>query len=316
MEGNGISFREAKLKKMYEDILKITKRDIQLQAIIMKQNKDGEDIWSARDLRITESLADKLKQNALDYIESHKEVEIKDFMITNDQSDDYLIEKLPDSEVPVLSKILLEMKRDDNDDISFEHLMKSTNLKGFAITFSKELIIFNKVTRGTLLKPKRFLYIIPSSTGEFAGVEDQNMLSIPTSIDIILYKDPLYIFNRNNFINLFKYEEPFDHFITGAERNLAKIVDSVKALVDHSRSDVRKYRRLASACAGYVDRIVAKNVDLKPIAIDYKLNVEFSNGIIDIQHSTLTDVLNLLNGQAVKDAIFGDNYLAREKTKV
>ena len=98
MEGNGISFREAKLKKMYEDILKITKRDIQLQAIIMKQNKDGEDIWSARDLRITESLADKLKQNALDYIESHKEVEIKDFMITNDQSDDYLIEKLPDSE--------------------------------------------------------------------------------------------------------------------------------------------------------------------------------------------------------------------------
>jgi hypothetical protein len=316
MEGTEINFREAKLKEMYEEIRKIPKGNIQMQAIIMKQNKEKEDIWSARELRITESLAKILKEKALSYIESLAEVEIKEFMVGNDQSDDYLIEKLPDSEVPVLNKILLEMHRDDNEDVSFEDLMKSTYLKGFAITFSKELIIFNKVTRGTILKPRKYLYIIPTTTGEFEGIEEHNILSIPTSIDTILYRDPLFIFNRKNFIQLFRYEELFDHFITDAEPNLEKIVDNVKALVEHSRHDIRKYRRLASACAGYVDRIVANNIDLKPIAIDYKLKVEFSNGMIDIQHSKLSDVLNLLNGQAVKDAIFGENYLAREKTKV
>lgn len=311
-----INFKEPKLWEIYQKIYKTDAKDIQMQAILMKQNKEKEEIWSISDIKITEDLSTRIKENALDYIEKHAEIAIKDFTVTNDQSDDYLIEKLPDSEVPVLSKIISEMKREDNSNISYDGLARSLFLKGFAITFLSAPIIFNKVTRNTLLKPKKYLYMFPSESGEFTGIEEQNLLSIPTSIDAILYEDPLFIFNRNNFIQMFRYEDAFDHFITDAEQSLGQIVNNVRSLIDNSKPDIKKYRRLASACAGYVERIVLNKVNLEPIARDYSFNITFSNGKIEIENSTLGDVLKLLNGQAVKDAIFGDKYLAQEKTKV
>ena len=115
---------------------------------------------------------------------------------------------------------------------------------------------------------------------------------------------------------MFRYEDAFDHFINDGKQSLGKIVDDVDAFIENSKPDIRTYRRLASACAGYVERIVQKRVDLEPIAKDYDLNISFSNGKIDVQNSMFRDVLKLLNGQAVKDAIFGEKYLAQEKTKV
>lgn len=309
-------FVDPKLSEIHKKISETDAKNLQLQAIMMHQNKEKEEIWSARILRITESLAKSLKQMTLNLVKAHADVKIRDFDASNDQSDDYLIEKLADSEVPVLNKIISEMRREDSDDISYNDLVKSSYLKGFAITFSPTLIIFNKVTRQALLKPKKYLYLIPSPSGEFTDVEEKNLLSVPTSIDAILYEDPLFIFNRNNFIQLFRYEDAFDHFIIDSTQNLENIVNDVKSLIDYSKPDVRKYRRLASACAGYVERIVQKKVDLEPIAKDYDLQISFSNGKIDIQNSTINDVLKLLNGQAVKDAIFGDKYLAQEKIKV
>lgn len=311
-----LNFREEKLRDIYQKIKDVPAGSLQLQAIIMKQNKEKEEIWSVKDLHITESLGDKIKTNALHYIEKHADLGMSDFSVENDQSDEYLIEKLQDNEVPVLNKIISEMRRENNGDMSYEDLAKSSFLRGFAITYSPTLIIFNKVTRNTLLKPKKFLYFIPSSTGEFTEIEEQNLLSIPTSVDAILYEDPLFIFNRNNFIQLFRYEDAFDHFINDGKQSLGKIVDDVDAFIENSKPDIRTYRRLASACAGYVERIVQKRVDLEPIAKDYDLNISFSNGKIDVQNSMFRDVLKLLNGQAVKDAIFGEKYLAQEKTKV
>ena len=208
------------------------------------------------------------------------------------------------------------MKREDNGDISYTKLAKSSYLKGFAITFSPTLIVFNKVTKDYLLKPRKYLYLIPSLSGEFTGIEEKNLLSVPTSIDAILYGDPLYIFNRNNFIQLFRYEDAFDHFVIDARQSLENIVDDVNSLIDDSKLDIRKYRRLASACAGYVKKIVELNVNLEPIAVDYQLQITFTKGRIDIHKSTLNDVLKLLNGQAVRDAIFGERYLAHEKTRI
>ena len=179
------NFREPKLREIHKKITDTQARNIQLQAIIMKQNKEREEIWSVRDLRVTKSLAENIKQNALNYIEKHAEVGIRDFMVTNDQSDDYLIEKLPDSEVPVLSKITSEMLREDNSDISYEDLARSSYLKGFAITFLSPLIIFNKVTRNTLFKPKKYLYIIPSQTGEFTG--SRSKICFPSQQVLMLF---------------------------------------------------------------------------------------------------------------------------------
>ena len=309
-------FVDPKLSEIHKKISETDAKNLQLQAIMMHQNKEKEEIWSARTLRITESLAESLKMMTLNLVMAHADVKIGDFDVSNDQSDDYLIERLEDSEVPVLNKIRSEMRREDSGDIFYNDLAKSSYLKGFAITFSPTLIIFNKVTRQALLKPKKYLYLIPSPSGEFTDVEEKNLLSVPTSIDAILYEDPLFIFNRNNFIQLFRYEDAFDHFIIDSTQNLENIVNDVKSLIDYSKPDVRKYRRLASACAGYVERIVQKKVDLEPIAKDYDLQISFSNGKIDIQNSTINDVLKLLNGQAVKDAIFGDKYLAQEKIKV
>lgn len=316
MTENEINFREPKLKEIYKKIIETPATDLQVQAIIMRQNKEKEEIWSVRDLKITESLAESIKQIVFSYIEGHSEVGIRDFAVTNDQSDEYLIEKLPDDEVPVLSKIISEMQRSDNEDIPYDKLAKTPHLKGFAITFSSSLIVFNKVTRSTLLKPKKYLYFIPSPTGEFTGIYEENLLSIPKSIDAILYEDPLFIFNRYNFIQLFKYEGAFEHFITSAKQSLSRIVDDFQSLIDKSEKDIRQYRRLASACAGFVERIVQKGVNLEPIARDYKLDISFSNGKVVFHDSALNDVLKLLNGQAVKDAIFGDKYIAQEKTEV
>lgn len=311
-----ITFREPKLKEIYQKIYEAQPGNLQLQAIMTKKNKEGEHIWSVRDTRITESLASVIKKNALNYLESHAEVEVKDFDVTGDQSDEYLVEKLPDSEVPVLNKIISEMNRRDNEDISYDELAKSSYLSGFAIIFSPTLIIFNKITRNTLFKPKKYLFFIPSSTGEFKEIEEENLLSVPTSIDTILYEDPLFIFNKKNFIKLFRYEDAFDHFITSGVNSLDKIVDNVNGLIDYSKPDLRNYIKLASACAGFVERIVQTGINLEPIAIDYKFKIAFSNGKIDIQNSVLTDVLKLLNGQAMKDALFEDKYIAQERTKV
>ena len=311
-----ITFREPKLKEIYQKIYEAQPGNLQLQAIMTKKNKEGEHIWSVRDTRITESLASVIKKNALNYLESHAEVEVKDFDVTGDQSDEYLVEKLPDSEVPVLNKIISEMNRRDNEDISYDELAKSSYLSGFAIIFSPTLIIFNKITRNTLFKPKKYLFFIPSSTGEFKEIEEENLLSVPTSIDTILYEDPLFIFNKKNFIKLFRYEDAFDHFITSGVNSLDKIVDNVNGLIDYAKPDLRNYIKLASACAGFVERIVQTGINLEPIAIDYKFDIAFSNGKIDIQNSVLTDVLKLLNGQAMKDALFEDKYIAQERTKV
>lgn len=312
----GNNFREAKLEEIHKKVIETKQSDIQLQAILLKKNKEKQEIWSVSDLRITESLAKRIQEIVLNYIRTCAENEIKDFMVSNDQSDEYLIERLAESDIPVLSKIISEMRRDDNDDISFNKLTHISYLKGFAITFSPDLVVFNKVTKTNLLFPKRYLYFFPSATGEFTEIEEQNLISMPMSVDTILYGDPLYIFNRNHFIQLFRYEDAFDHFITAATPSLKKIVNDLSLLINGSKPDMKKYRRLASACAGYVDRIVQNKVDLEPISKDYGFNITFYNGLIKMQNSIIGDVLKLLNGQAVKDAIFGEKYLAQEKTKV
>jgi hypothetical protein len=307
-------FSEPKLKEMHQII--DDQKSIELRAILMKQNPEKEGIWFVRDLRITPSLEREIRQNALNYIEKHAKIGIKDFDVENDQSDDYLIEKLPEYEVPVVSRILSEMRRENNSDISYNDLARSSYLKGFAITFSSTLTIFNKVTRNTLLKPKKYLYMIPSSTGEFSGIEEQNLLSIPTDVDTILYEDSLFIFNRNHFIQLFKYEKPFEHYIMNAEPSLSKIIDDPKKLIDGIKNDTRKIRRLASACAVNVEKIAERGIKLEPIAKEYGFKISFSDDKINIEQSETDDVLKLLNAQAVKDAIFQDKYIAHEKVKV
>jgi len=307
-------FSEQKLKEMHQII--DDSKDIELQAIFMKQNPEKEGIWFVRDLRITKQLSMIIRQNALDYIEKHAKIGIKDFDVQNDQSDVYLIEKLSEDEVPVISMILSEMLREDNSDISYDNLARSSYLKGFAIKFSSALTIFNKVTRNTLLKPKKYLYMFPSTSGEFSGIEEQNLLSIPTDVDTILYEDSLFIFNRDHFIKLFKYEEPFERYIMNAEPSLSKIIDDPEKLIDGIKNDTRKFIRLASACADNVEKIAEKGIKLEPIAKEYGFKISFSDDKINIEQSETDDVLKLLNAQAVKDAIFQDKYIAHEKVKV
>lgn len=309
-------FKEEKLKEMFGIVENAKGSEIQIYAIMSKKNPEEVEIWDVISLSITESLGGKIKKSTSDYILSKSESDIQDFNIENDQADDYLIEKLSDSEVPVLNKILSKMKSVDNSSISFKKLSKSKDLRGFAIIFPKNLIVFNKVTNYKLLSPKKYFYIISSESGEFTDIKDENLLSLPNNIDAILFEEPLYIFNRNNFIQMFKFEEAFDHFITEAMNDLGSIVDDTQSLINDSKSQLRNYKRLASACAGYVNRIKEKGVDLEPIAKEYKLNISFLNRKIVLKDSLLSDILTLLNGQAVRDAIFDDKFLAHEKTKV
>ena len=134
-------FVDPKLAEIFKKISETDAKNLQLQAIMMHQNKEKEEIWSARTLRITESLAESLKMMTLNLVMAHADVKIGDFDVSNDQSDDYLIERLEDSEVPVLNKIISEMRREDSGDIFYNDLAKSSYLKGFAITFWHNYII-------------------------------------------------------------------------------------------------------------------------------------------------------------------------------
>ncbi len=309
-------FREKKLEEMCNIALKTKASEIQIFAIILKEHKDEGEMWRVGNLSITESLGDKIIKLTSDYLSEKCDLKIQDFEIENDQSDDHSIDKLSDSEIPVLNKIISEMKRADNKSISYQELSTSRDLKGFAITFAKNLTIFIKVTKTNLLNSKKYFYIIPSSNGEFTDIVNENLLSVPNSLDTILYNDQLYIFDRNKFIQLFRYEETFEYFITNAQTSLANIMDDPQFLIDESKHNLKILRRLASACAGYVDRIEKGNIDLEPIAKEYNLEISFSNGKIVAKDSILSDILTLLNGNAVKDAIFSEKYLAYEKTKV
>ncbi|MCL6015230.1 Kiwa anti-phage protein KwaB-like domain-containing protein [Cuniculiplasma divulgatum] len=310
------SFTEKKLEEMYNLIKETDGSKVQLYAISVEKNKEKEKIWTVNTLSITKSLGDEMIESAKGYLIQKSQLRIKDFDLKSDLSPEYLIGKLADDQVPVLNKIISEMKRSDNSPISYGELSKSTHLIGFAIEIGEKITIFNKVTKARLLNPKKYLYLVESRTGELTHLKENNLLSIPNSIDAILYEDPLYILNVNHFLSLFDYGEAFTKFIDNAKTSLANIVDDVQYVIDETSPHIMEFKRLASACAGYVDRIVRENTNLEPIAKSYNLEISFSNGKISVKNSKLKDILSLLNGQAVRDELFKEKYLAREKEKV
>ena len=316
MKINKPSFKEKKLEEMYKLMEETDGSEVQFYAILVKKNKEKEKIWVVNTLSITKSLGDEIIESAMESLIKKSQVRIKDFDLQSDLSPEYLIGKLADDQVPVLNKIISEMKKSDNSSISYVKLSKSTQLIGFAIEIGKKLTIFNKVTKTKLLNSKKYLYLVESPTGEVTHLEEKNLLSIPNSIDAILYEDPLYILEVNNFLSLFDYGAAFTKFIDSAKTSLASIVDDVQYVIDETAPHIRDYKRLASACAGYVDRIVKANINLEPIAKSYNLGISFSKGKISVKNSNLKDILSLLNGQAVRDELFKEKYLAREKEKV
>ena len=311
-----IDFRDSKLKELYEKIVQTNNTSIRMQIIMRKENEENKYIWYVEEAKITDSLAADMQETFRNYFERCMDSEVKDFDISNNQSDDYLVEEISSDLVPALNKVIVEMQREDNKIIIPKKLAHSTYLKGFAITFSPDIVIFNKVTKINLLQLQKYLAIIPSSNGEFTSFDEQNVLSIPKNIDAILYKSSLFVFNRNNFIELFKFNDVFDDFIDKAKSSLNKLINDPIMLMDNIGNDTRKYRRLASACAGFVDRIVSNNIKLQPIAKAYNFKISFVGDLIDVENSKINDILKLINAQAVKDEIFGDKYIAQEKTKI
>jgi hypothetical protein len=309
-------FTEKKLEEMYDNLGKISGSEVQIHAIMYTKNKNNVPIWSARSISITDKLGNKIIENARNFLLENSSSNLLEYDPENDQSDGNTVTMIPDDQIPTLSKMISEINRGDNQTISFSELLKSNSLKGLAITIGKRFTIFNKVTRATLLGPKKYLFLITSDRGEFTVSKDENQLAIPRSIDSILYDDPLFVFRWNYFVQMFNFEETFDYLIESAKESLDHIVDKSIDMVNESKKQLRTYKKLATACAGYITQIDQKKVDLKPIVKDYHLDVSFTNGKIDIENSDLNDILSLLSGQAVRDAIFNEKYFAREKEKV
>ena len=311
-----INFQESELKEIYGKIKGSSPKDIRMQIINKKKNEEGELVWSINSTSITESLAKKIKDVTLTYIEKCAGDPIKDFDITNDQSDKYLIEKLKLDAIPTTKKILSEMQRDDNPQIKTRKLAHSTYLVGFAVNFPSNILIFYKVTKRKLIQPQKYLLIISSNSGEFTDIKEENLLAVPDYADAILYENDFFIFKRNHFINLFNFQEIYDKHIRDAQDNLNKVISDVPFLLDAAKNDIRKYKKLSSICTGFLDNITNNKGKLQKVAKDYNLQIKFSNDLIDIRNSNINDVLKLLALQPVKDVISNTPWFAQEKTRI
>lgn len=310
-------FREAKLEEIYKKIQEVSHSDIRIQAVMGKKNPDKQFIYWSRILNISGTLGEEMKKTILNYITESKEAKLGEFDLSNSQSKEYLIETLPDEKVANLRLIMDEMDRNDNEPILLNELKRSSFLMGLAIRIGNDIIAFVKVTRNKLLIPKKYLHVISTRESDFTTIQEQNIIAFPESIDAILYEDPFFIFNRNNFISLFRFDEIYSSMITKSMADIENIIDDPSAFMESVYDNRSFIKRLASASAKNLNIIIQNKNRLPVVSQKYKLNIKFSkSGEIDIHNSNLTDILTLLNRQTVIDELGGERSIAHELVKV
>lgn len=232
------------------------------------------------------------------------------------------IETILSSQVPNLTKVKEVLSPPESRTIIEDKDFDPVKIWGYVIVMKNEdgniLRTYRKQVNAKLMKESKVLNFIQ---GEVKIIKSDDRLILDFKADAIEFGDECFITNNHYFNQFFSYTEAHVNY-ANANFDGLKEIDIIVNFDDfHSRciESVTLVKRLVAVIKE--ERLIwlkANFSKAKKVATDYGLKIEFDGDKINYnsKNCNISDVITLIRGGCVTDAIDMERYIASSVRKV
>lgn len=196
-----------------------------------------------------------------------------------------------------------------------------TNIWGYVVTFvndkNKKLCLFRKFTLPKAFNEKRKLSIV---NGNLKEIKDEIFI-LDLNIDAIELDGMTYIINKYYFERLFSFDEEYVKCVENSMDDLKKqnIIENFDEFSIRCLESSNLIRKLVYVVKEDRLKWLKKNIsEAKNVIADYKLKVKIENNqiIYSKKDCNISDVMKLICGCCVRDAVDMHRYIATSVKEV
>lgn len=262
--------------------------------------------------KFIEEYRDKLVSNS-------KNKEITDYNVSVTEKGS--IEKINASDVPNLKKIVNVISPLASENIS-KRKFEPIEIWGYVVdiknTNEEKIKTFRKFIGAKTIKENKIMKLLGDNV-EFT--DPKNLLIVDFKIDSILIDDNCYIFNEYYFNTFFSFKEEHIKYINTNIGDLKKqnIINNFDEFHARCINSTTLVKRLVPVIKDKRLQWLQNNFkQAKTVAQEYNLKIEFEENKINYSDKTcnITDVISLICGCCVKDAVDMEMYIASSVRKV
>ncbi|PGR82054.1 hypothetical protein COC43_03245 [Bacillus thuringiensis] len=324
MSNEGLSMLENKLTKQVDEFFNAQITDTKIYLIFRNiDDETSEYLYSSSYFGFHKKDYQNFKDEYKDYLlklVENKELTAYDISVTEKGA----IEFISTSAVPNIDKVKKVLTPSESDTIANDTDLNPVNIWGYSVVMQNSngniMRTYRKQVNAKLMKESKVLNF---SQGEVKIIDQADRLILDFKIDAIEFDDECYVTNSYYFNQFFSYTEAHVNFAKenfDALEELA-IIDNFNDFHARCLQSVTLVKRLVSVIKE--DRLhwLQENFDAaKQVAIDYELKIEFDKDTDKINYShtkcNITDVITLIRGGCVKDAVDMERYIASSVRKV
>jgi hypothetical protein len=266
-----------------------------------------------------DNFKDEYKDYLLELVKN-KELTEYDISVTEKGS----IETISSSRVPNISKVKGVLTPAESETITNDRDFDPVKIWGYSIVMKnsdgKIMRTFRKQVNAKLMKESKVLNFLQ---GEVTIIKSDNRLILDFKVDAIEFDDECYVTNNHYFNQFFSFTEAHVKF-ANSNFDALKDMDIIENFDDfHERcveSNTLVKRLVAVIKEDRLNWLKENFSNAKKVADDYKLKIEFNVGGDKINYSNkncnISDVITLIRGGCVKDAVDMERYIASSVRKV
>ncbi|GAE28243.1 hypothetical protein JCM9140_4456 [Halalkalibacter wakoensis JCM 9140] len=266
-----------------------------------------------------ETFLDDYKEYISDLVKG-KELTPYDISVTEKGS----IETIPSSQVPNISKVkevlIPAESRTITDDTDFDPV----HIWGYVIVMKnsdgKLMRTYRKQVNAKLMKESKVLNFIQ---GEVKIIKSDDRLILDFKADAIEFEDECFVTNNHYFNQFFSYTEAHVNFANANFDDLKdiNIIDNFDDFHSRCVESVTLVKRLVSVIKeDRLSWLKSNFSNAKRVANEYGLKIEFDDAgnkiIYTNKNCNISDVITLIRGGCVTDAVDMERYIASSVRKV
>ncbi|TYS68839.1 DUF4868 domain-containing protein [Sutcliffiella horikoshii] len=232
------------------------------------------------------------------------------------------IETIPSTQVPNISKVKEVLTPAESQTITDDRDFDPVSIWGYIIVMKnkddKVMRTYRKQVNAKLMKESKVLNFLQ---GEVKIIKSDDRLILDFKADAIEFDDECFVTNNHYFNQFFSYTEAHVNY-ANANFDELKEIDIIENFDDfHSRcvESVTLVKRLVAVIKE--DRLTWLKDNFskaKKVATDYGLKIDFDGDKINYtnKNCNISDVITLIRGGCVTDAVDMERYIASSVRKV
>jgi hypothetical protein len=320
----GVSMSENKLTNKVGNFFSSKIEDTKIYLIFRSvDDETAEYLYSSSYFGFKGKDYDNFKEEYNEYLlelVKNKELAEYDVSVTEKGS----IETISSSLVPNISKVKEVLTPAESETITNDKDFDPVKIWGYSIVMKNSdgniMRTFRKQVNAKLMKESKVLNFLQ---GEVTIIKSDNRLILDFKVDAIEFDDECYVTNNHYFNQFFSFTEAHINF-ANSNFDALKDMDIIDNFDDfHERcveSNTLVKRLVAVIKEDRLNWLKENFSNAKKVANDYDLKIEFNVGEDKINYSNkncnISDVITLIRGGCVKDAVDMERYIASSVRKV